>query len=63
MPIISANVAKETRINTDEAGHYNDLSKEFAGHETVNHRSKNMFATPTFDGSPMVALHNHHQYR
>ncbi len=37
MPIIRANVAKETRVNTDEGKHYNDLSKEFAGHDTVTH--------------------------
>jgi transposase-like protein len=37
MPIIRANVNKETRINTDEAKHYYDLSKEFAGHDTVTH--------------------------
>jgi transposase-like protein len=37
MPIIRANIARETRINTDEAKHYNDVSKEFAGHDTVNH--------------------------
>jgi transposase-like protein len=37
MPIIRENVKKETRINTDEGKHYNDLSKEFAGHDTVTH--------------------------
>jgi transposase-like protein len=37
MPIIRENVKKETRMNTDEAKHYNDLSKEFAGHDTVTH--------------------------
>src|ERR1700674_363100 len=37
MPIIRANVNPETRMNTDEAKHYYDLSKEFAGHDTVNH--------------------------
>jgi transposase-like protein len=37
MPIIRANVARESRINTDEGKHYNDLSKEFAGHDTVTH--------------------------
>jgi hypothetical protein len=31
MPIIRANVARESRMNTDEAKHYYDLSKEFAG--------------------------------
>jgi hypothetical protein len=37
MPIIKANVAKETRVNTDEGKHYNDVSKDFAGHDTVTH--------------------------
>jgi transposase-like protein len=38
MPIIRENVARETRMNTDEAKHYYDLGKEYAGHDTVNHR-------------------------
>jgi transposase-like protein len=37
MPIIRAHVSAETRMNTDEAKHYYDLSKEFAGHDTVTH--------------------------
>lgn len=37
MPIIRSNVKADTRINTDEGKHYNDLSKEFAGHDTVVH--------------------------
>lgn len=37
MPIIRANVNVESRMNTDEAKHYYDLSKTFAGHDTVNH--------------------------
>jgi hypothetical protein len=37
MPIIRANVARETRMNTDEGSWYNDLAKEFAGHDTVTH--------------------------
>jgi transposase-like protein len=37
MPIIRENVARETRMNTDEAKHYYDLGKEYAGHYTVNH--------------------------
>jgi transposase-like protein len=38
MPIIRENVARETRMNTDEAKHYYGLGKEYAGHDTVNHR-------------------------
>jgi transposase-like protein len=37
MPIIRENVARESRINTDEAKHYYDVAKEYAGHDTVNH--------------------------
>jgi transposase-like protein len=37
MPIIRVNVLRETRMNTDEAKHYYDLGKEYAGHDTVNH--------------------------
>ncbi len=37
MPIIRENISREARINTDEAKHYYDLHKEFAGHDTVNH--------------------------
>jgi transposase-like protein len=37
MPIVRENVARESRINTDEAKHYYDVSKEYAAHETVNH--------------------------
>jgi hypothetical protein len=38
MPIIRENIARESRINTDEAKHYYDVKKEYAGHDTVNHR-------------------------
>ncbi|MGA3303789.1 MAG: IS1595 family transposase, partial [Methylovirgula sp.] len=37
MPIIRENVARESRINTDEAKHYYDVGKEYVAHETVNH--------------------------
>jgi transposase-like protein len=37
MPIVRENVAKESRINTDEAKHYYDVGLEYAGHDTVNH--------------------------
>jgi transposase-like protein len=40
MKIIRANVARESRINTDEHKHYNDVGKEFAGHDTVHHASE-----------------------
>jgi len=37
VPILRANIAKETMIMTDEAGQYAHLGKEFASHEYVNH--------------------------
>ena len=39
MPIIRANVARETAVMTDEASWYKSLNKDgaFASHETVNH--------------------------
>jgi ISXO2-like transposase domain len=37
VPILRANIAKETAIMTDEAGQYTNLSKDFASHEYVNH--------------------------
>lgn len=37
MPIIRANILRESTINTDEGKHYNDVRKEFAAHDTVNH--------------------------
>src|SRR3954470_18016834 len=35
--IVRGNVAREARLMTDEAKHYNEIGKEFAGHDTVNH--------------------------
>lgn len=37
MPVIKENVARETRMMTDEAGQYAHLKKDFAGHEVVRH--------------------------
>lgn len=37
VPILRKNIAKETRIMTDEAGHYHHLKKDFAEHEYVRH--------------------------
>jgi transposase-like protein len=37
VPILRANIAKETAIMTDEAGQYAHLGEEFASHEYVNH--------------------------
>lgn len=37
MPIIKANIAKDTTVMTDEAGQYRNLGAEFGGHEAVTH--------------------------
>jgi transposase-like protein len=37
VPILRANIAKETAVMTDDAGQYAHLGKEFASHEYVNH--------------------------
>lgn len=38
--IIRENVAKESRLQTDESLLYREVGKEYAAHETVEHRSK-----------------------
>jgi transposase-like protein len=40
LPIIRANIQKETAVMTDEGGWYNPLGENFASHETVNHTNK-----------------------
>jgi hypothetical protein len=37
VPIMKANIARETRIMTDEAGQYAHVKKDFADHEFVRH--------------------------
>ena len=37
VPILRANIAKETAVMTDEAGQYTHLAKDFASHDSVNH--------------------------
>jgi transposase-like protein len=54
MPIVRANVARETRVNTDEAKHYYDVEKEYAGHDTVNH-SLDEYARYTSDPSYTIS--------
>jgi hypothetical protein len=39
IPIIRANVAKETAMMTDEGGHYFTLGDHFASHESVSHKA------------------------
>jgi transposase-like protein len=38
--IVRENIAKETRLMTDESGLYKKVGREFASHETVNHSDK-----------------------
>jgi hypothetical protein len=40
LPIVRENVAKETRLHTDEARHYERVGTQFAAHETVNHAAE-----------------------
>lgn len=39
-PIVRANIARETRLMTDEAQQYRGVGREFASHEAVNHGRK-----------------------
>ena len=39
VPIIKANVAKESAMMTDEGGHYFGLGDHFASHESVSHKA------------------------
>ena len=39
VPIVKANVAKETAMMTDEGGHYFTLGAHFASHESVRHKA------------------------
>jgi len=39
VPIINANVAKETAMMTDEGGHYFTLGDHFASYESVSHKT------------------------
>ena len=36
-PILTANIAREARLMTDEASYYRGFAKAFASHEVVNH--------------------------
>lgn len=56
--IVTANVAKEATLMTDEATHYGKIGKDFAGHEVVNHgkdeyvsRADPSIHTNTIEGS------------
>jgi transposase-like protein len=52
MPIIRENIARESHINTDEASWYNDVKKEYAAHDTVNHsKDEYVIYNHTFDAN------------
>jgi hypothetical protein len=38
LPILRENIAKETRLMTDEAGYYHRAKNDFTSHETVKHK-------------------------
>jgi ISXO2-like transposase domain len=40
--IVGDNVARETRLHTDESRLYTEVGAEFAAHETVRHSAKSM---------------------
>ena len=44
--ILSANLAKEAQLMTDEAGYYRHAGKQFAAHHTVNH-AKEQYVSKT----------------
>jgi len=50
VPILRANIAKETAVMTDEAGQYAHLDKEFVSHEYVNHSGRGDVHTNTIEG-------------
>jgi hypothetical protein len=54
LPIVRANVARETAIMTDEYSVYQHLRKDFASHETVNHAKeeyvRGILSTNTVEG-------------
>ena len=40
IPIVKANIAKETHVMTDESNTYGDLGKHFKSHDVVDHSRK-----------------------
>jgi transposase-like protein len=39
-PIIRANLKREATMNTDEAHHYREVGRDFARHDSVNHKEE-----------------------
>ena len=40
LPILRANIKAESKVNTDEANQYKNLSKDFPLHDSVNHKAE-----------------------
>src|SRR5690606_25053117 len=40
VPVVKANIAKESTVATDEANYYYRLGEHFAAHGTVNHKAE-----------------------
>jgi transposase-like protein len=61
MPIIRANVNRESRVNTDEGPTFFDIGKEYAVHHTVTHSKDEYvrYSEATFaDGQPYIVTTN-----
>jgi transposase-like protein len=52
VPILRANIAKETAIMTDEAGQYQHLNKDFASHDFVSHGAEEYARYERREGYP-----------
>ena len=48
--ILRANIAKDTHLMTDGAGHYHQIGKEFMAHESTNHYQKEYAKPSKIDG-------------
>ncbi len=46
VPLVKANVAKETAMMTDEWSGYFSLGEHFASHESVSHKADEYVSTP-----------------
>jgi len=51
IPIVRANVAKESQLMTDESNAYTRVGREFASHDTVNHGDEEYGRTEVRDGA------------
>jgi transposase-like protein len=51
IPIVKANIAKETPVMSDESNTYSDLGKDFAKHSVVDHSRKEYSYTDRVSGT------------